>query len=119
MKYLYPRYTREQNKGCKLTEKDLKKIHKLREEGLTLKEIAKELKFKVSATAIWYWCLTPEARKKNIRRRYLLWIKDYDESHKEEKHRKQVKSVLRKYYLMPEFRKYNRQFPRKYNKVKS
>lgn len=51
-KIKFPRYSREQNLACKLTEKDILKIRQLRKSEFTHKEIAEF--FEVSTTLIRY-----------------------------------------------------------------
>lgn len=105
MKIKYPRYTREQSLACKLTDKDIKEIRRLNKLGLTRKEIAKI--FNVSRTLVSYWLLSNEARKARNRRQYLLYDKSRDIK---DKYKRQLRSINRKYRIMPTFRKYKRQW---------
>jgi len=58
----YPKFTREENKRCKLSDSDIASIRKMRAEGHTLKEIA--LEFDVSQGTIHYWLLDDDGREK-------------------------------------------------------
>lgn len=105
-KIKYPRYAREQNLACKLTDEDIKKIKILYNERGWLKVKIAE-KFNVSCSAIGYWLMSDRERKERERRRYLLWGKDRDRKEKQERQRRSKK---RKYRLMVEFRDYTHQF---------
>ena len=63
----FPKYTREENKGCKLTDKQIQEIKERRERGETYADIAKD--YNITEQAVYYWCLDPEVRKqKNIKK---------------------------------------------------
>ncbi len=100
-KIIYPRYTREQDLRCKLTDKDIKEIQVMNKLGVSRKEIAKI--FKVSLGTICLWCLPEEKRKDIYKRNYLRIDK---ERYRERKKKLQIKSLYRKLEIMPEFREY-------------
>lgn len=66
----YPKYTREENKGCKLTDSQINTLQHLRYKGATYKDLGKE--FGLSISNIRYWCLSDEARKEENKKHYLL-----------------------------------------------
>ena len=104
MKIKYPRYTREQNLSCKLSEEDIKSISELHQIGVSLRILA--ILFGVSVPAICYWLLPEEKRKERNRRQYLN-SKPID---KRIKYIIQARSDKRKYQIMPEYREYVKQF---------
>lgn len=72
MKVKYPRYIREQNLSCKLTDEQIKEIPILYYRyGFIQREIAK--KFGVGKTTVQRWLKTPEERKEMDRMTYLLY----------------------------------------------
>lgn len=86
---------------CKLTLKDIRKVRSLAEQGLSQTKIAK--RFNISQGLVGYWLLSDRQRTQRNRRQYLLWETDRD---KEDKKKRQQKSISRKYRIMPEFRRY-------------
>ena len=102
----FPRYTREQNLACKLSNDDIKEIKRLRKLGFLLKDIGKI--FQVSSMAVFYWLLTKQQRKEKQKGAYVLYGKFRD---KEDKRQRDRKSLKRKRKLMPiSFSKYRKQF---------
>lgn len=90
----FPRFTREENRRCKLSDSDIAKIKELHEQGFTLKEIAEQ--FLVSTPAIRYWVISEEEREKYKKNGNKYAKKGvYDR-----------KAVLRKMELHPEISKY-------------
>ena len=102
---IFPKYTRKQNLACKLFCSEIKKIRGLREQGFTLKNLAKI--FRVCQPTICYWLLSLEERKEFRKKQYLLYDRFRD---RKDKQKRQRKSLKRKRVLMPEFYEYNRQF---------
>ena len=100
-KVKYPKYTREQNLSCKLSDYDIKHIKFLKAWGNPVKEIAK--KFNVSQQIIWYWLLSPEKRKERNRKQHLRYERFKD---KKIVHEIQNRSAKRKRDTMPEYREY-------------
>ena len=67
----YPRYSKEQDNRCKLYNKDIKEIRKLYFiEKYTIAKIAPI--YKVSKSAIYYWIISDEQRKKLGKRKRIL-----------------------------------------------
>jgi len=99
----YPKYTREQNKNCKLTEEDIRQIRTLAGQGMKKNAIAKELNMPYNV--IWYWLLPDEKRKAKIRQYYLSTGKQRDIDNREAKHERQNRSRARK-YKTPEYKRY-------------
>ena len=64
----FPRYTREENLKCKLTDEQIKQIRARRKQGDSYQTIAND--YGVSAPAIHYWCISDQARKEIIQKRY-------------------------------------------------
>ena len=101
----YPRYSREQNLACKLSDTDIKEIKRIRKLGLIAKDIAKI--FNVSKEIIYYWLMSIEQRRQRIRRHYLAKDKEKD---RESKKTRQLKSYYRKIKLLPKFSQYLKQY---------
>ncbi len=57
----FPRYTREENKSCKLKDSDILEIKERREKKETYKSIARD--YGVTEQCIAYWCLDEKTRK--------------------------------------------------------
>lgn len=103
----FPKYTRQENKGCKLSDEQIVAARERRKQGETLKAIGKD--FGVTEQAIYYWCLSDEEKeaknkahyqaKKEYQKEYNLSRKDY---HKEYRKRKME--------LHPEYKEYENQF---------
>lgn len=62
----YPRYTREENRNCKLTDKQICAIRIRHDNGDSYSEIAED--YEVTPQAIFYWCISEEERKKRTRK---------------------------------------------------
>lgn len=63
----YPKFTRAESRGCKLTDEQITQIKERRKNGEWYKDIA--LSYGISAQAVYYWCLTDEQRKQqNIKK---------------------------------------------------
>ena len=102
----FPRYSREQSLNCKLSNNDIEEVKRLRELGFLLKDIGK--RFQVNPATILYWLLTPQERKDRNKRMYIVYDRFRE---KEDKRKRQVRSMRRKRKLMPvSFRKYRKQF---------
>lgn len=98
----FPRYTRKENRACKLNDKQICEIRMRRANGEPYTKIAKD--YDVSSRAIWYWCLSDADRKNEIRRRLKYVNKKFD--HRAYRERKKR--------LHPELHKYENQFDNKY-----
>jgi len=99
-KIKYPRYTREQDLRCKLSENNIKRIKPLYKEGSSVNKISKI--FKVSTGTIYYWLMSNVKRRGRCKKQY-LYLKDSGITDEGER---QKKCYIRKYQSIPEFRKY-------------
>jgi len=104
----YPKYTREQNLSCKLSDFDIRMIKGCIKAHWKRYEIA-EL-FNVSEATINYWSMSPEKRKFKNRMYYLNSRFHIDPLVRYER---QSRSVKRKLKLMPKFHEYLLQHSRK------
>jgi len=100
-KVKYPRYTREQNLSCKLSDFDIRVICLMKKGGKLVKDIAEI--FEVSQQTIWYWLLSPEKRKERNRKQHLRYERFKD---KKIVHEIQNRSVKRKREIMPKYIEY-------------
>jgi len=62
----FPRYTRAQNRACKLLDKDIVEINRMKASGWKQTDIA--IKFNITPQAVHYWCLSDKARKNKNKR---------------------------------------------------
>lgn len=105
----YPRYTREQNLSCKLTESQIHIIPALKEEGWTVAKIGEI--YGVSPSTISYWSLSQIERKRRNKLQYSVRIRnDID------KPQRQSKSKKRKWRTSPIFRKWQKAYDKKWRK---
>lgn len=63
----FPKYTREENLACKLTDIQIKEIRAKRKSGLTYPQIAKN--YNITPQAVYYWCLDDGTRKKKNKKK--------------------------------------------------
>ena len=63
---LYPRYTREEDGRCKLTNQGIADIRRLSQAGMTRAELS--CRFGVSKTTIYYWVSEERRRKASSRK---------------------------------------------------
>ena len=103
----FPKYSREENRMCKLTDDDISVVREMRQSGMTYKQIAKE--FNVSAQAIFYWCLSDEKRKQKIKDR-IERLREQGELHSSWTPEEYREYRERKKKLHPELIKYERQW---------
>ena len=61
MKEKFPKYTREENRACKLTDNQISEIQSRREKGEIYSSIARD--YGITPQAVFYWCLSKEVRK--------------------------------------------------------
>lgn len=109
----FPRYTREENLSCKLTDKQIKAIPERRRHGETYKKIA--LDYGVSLQAIVYWCMSEEERK---RKNALPKKKKYSFDHRFYRERKlALHPELKEYELVSRYR-YETEKPAQFKKTK-
>ena len=99
-KIKYPRYTKKQDLRCKLLKEDIKKIKSLKKQGFSVSYLS--CRFRVTEGIIYYWLLSDSERKEKCKKQY-LHCKDSGIIDKGER---QKRCYIRKYQLMPEFRKY-------------
>ena len=100
----YPRYTRDQNLACKLSDKDILNIKSEYSLGnISQRALAK--KYGVAQTVICYW-VNEEYRKKSLERR-----KKYPNQRGSA-----YKTLSRKLKIMPRYREYMREADKKYYK---
>jgi len=110
MKAKYPKFTREQSKACKLSDRQIEDIPRLLKRGETRSEIAK--KYGVTFPCINYWCMSPEERKERNKKSHLKWGKIQT---KEEHSAYSTDIYRRKRKMMPkEIRKYAGQINKAY-----
>lgn len=57
----HPKFTREENRACKLTDKQIDEIKTRRLHGESYPNIAKD--YNITVQAVYYWCLSDEDRK--------------------------------------------------------
>lgn len=99
----HPKYTREENLACKLTDKQIAEIQTRHKKGEFYSVIAKD--YNITPQAIFYWCLDEKTRKERVAARKRVahndpeWFKKYRE---------------RKLSLHPELRAYENQFTYEY-----
>ena len=100
----FPRYTREENRSCKLTDAEIVEIRELRTSGMSYGEIARD--FDMSPSGIYYWCMSDEARKEKNKKLYKnqLFIRPWG---KRKEYRK------RKLRLHPELYDYENEYYKK------
>jgi len=104
MNKLFPRFTREQNRACKLSSEDLIEIREMLDNGESKSSIADY--FGVNWATIHYWSKTDEERKEYSRKVYETKDKKYNSN--PEKLKKERERKRRKKELFPdEFREYN------------
>lgn len=101
----FPRYSRKQNKRCKLTDEQIDEIKEMRKSGLSYSEIARD--YGITAQAVYYWCLEENGRKRIakeqcVRRKISGYIRPNEFNYKEYRQRK-IK-------LIPEYKDYENQF---------
>ena len=119
----YPRYTKEENKSCKLTQEQINEIQELYVPKIFwMRKVAKEMNLPFSTVR--YWCLSDEQRKEfNIMKsKYNKPInkedvKMYNEDRKQRKWKKFTDyiSQLKKDYLeKPWVRKHKSEYMKKY-----
>lgn len=65
---IFPRYTREENRNCKLTDKQICAIRIRHDNGESYPEIAED--YEITPQAIFYWCMSEEDRKERQRNNY-------------------------------------------------
>jgi hypothetical protein len=99
MKPKYPRYTREQNRACKLSDEQIQSIPGLVSDGYSLAHIARM--YGVGSGAIKYWLMTPEERKEKHRQNRLKYG-NCNKKTKEEKAEIWRETKKRKKELYPE-----------------
>ena len=63
----YPRYTREENLSCKLSDDDIKEIRRRRQDGESCRTIAED--FPVSIGTVWNWGLDEKSRIEILEKR--------------------------------------------------
>jgi len=102
----YPRYTREENLACKLTDTQILEAQNLHKEGISYKKIAKL--YEVSKGCIIYWCWPEEIRKERgkiqrERKNPTPYSPSYNKKIKERKKR-----------ICPEFFEYKRESDKNY-----
>ena len=102
LKIKFPRYTREENRACKLSDAQILEIQKRRKRGETKEEIADD--YDVTASAIYYWCLSPERRGELIRNQKRKKMSD----EYKKKYAKEYRQ--RKFKTHPEYVEYEKQF---------
>ena len=75
MKEKFPKYTREENRACKLTDNQISEIQSRREKGEIYSSIARD--YGITPQAVFYWCLSKEVRKGSVclRRFPASWAK--------------------------------------------
>jgi len=66
----FPKFTREENLNCKLSDKQIEGINKMRLAGFSYRVIATE--YEVAVGTAYYWCLTETERKFRNRRQVIL-----------------------------------------------
>lgn len=96
----YPRYTRQQDLRCKLTDKDIAEIRKLHSSGMNYSEISRV--FNVSQRTIMMWCISDEERKRKQRDRDIRYGVYGDNLQRAKE------SIHRKYQIMQSYRQYVR-----------
>ena len=101
----YPRYSKKLNLACKLSEKDIRKIQKLRRQGKLYREISNQ--FSITPSGARYWCVSEEERKKRNKKHYLRTDRFRNKAKKRDR---QKKSINRKYATMLEYREYRRKY---------
>jgi hypothetical protein len=105
MKQKFPRFTREENRSCKLSDKQILEIQKRRKAGETKEEIAVD--YNITPTAVYYWCLSPNKRAELIRNQHKRKQKKMSEEEKK-KYYKEYRQ--RKLKTHPELVEYEKQF---------
>ena len=108
----YPKYTRDQDLRYKLTFEDIKNIKLLFRKKILIKKIAK--KYNVCYQTINYWLLSKNKRIE-FRKKLNIYHINY-KANLEKKHKYQLKSVKRKFEIMPEFKQYHKELMQKYRK---
>ena len=102
----YPKFTREQNKSCRLSDKDILEIRKLYRFGYPVTRLVE--KFRVTKCTIRRWILTPRRRKKKDRENYLKYGKSKRSKLEVNETMAKVRERKKELYL-EEIIKYNRQ----------
>ncbi len=91
----FPKYSREENRACKLLDAEIKEIQWRGRSGESYKELAEY--YGVSRTTIYYWCLSDERRAEyGKKRREATTPRPYDPAWYKEyrKRKKEVKPEL-------------------------
>jgi len=113
MKIKFPKYNREQNLVCKLTDKNIIVIIKLYRQGWTIRDIAE--KYDVCSKSIRYWLMTKKQRQLHNQLDSLKYPRHFT---KQEKNACSLRAIKRKQKVMPsKFNKYTA-FINKKNQLK-
>ncbi|MDZ4286194.1 MAG: hypothetical protein U1A23_04645 [Candidatus Sungbacteria bacterium] len=108
----FPRYTRDENLKCKLTDIQIKEIKERRERGESYTSIASE--YDITPQTVYYWCLS-EAKRKEKNHAHYESTKErgirYENPNYHKKYR-QRKKVLR-----PEFSDYELFSSKRYRQI--
>lgn len=107
----FPRYTREENRACKLTDNQIEEIKIRHQKGESYPEIAKD--YNVTPQTIFYWCLDEKERKRRQKERQQQ-VRDTGYLPPNEFNFEEYKK--RKKELHPEFVEYENQFTHDYKK---
>ena len=101
----YPKYTREENLACKLSDKQISEIQIRKKNGESYKQIA--ISYNVTQQTVYYWCLDEEERKRRTALRKVVSHNDPDKAREWRE---------RKMELRPEYKGYENQFDYEYKK---
>lgn len=122
-KIIYPRYTREQNLCCKLSDEDIKELKEMGEMGYTRSEIA--IAFNIDNNTAKYWLMTDEDRKQRLKHKYLLrkergyfYKKTILQQRKNNKRKELLFPIVKKYRIEKalDFKKNNKELVKQYNR---
>ena len=108
----FPKYSREENLACKLTDDNIRSIRRLRKQGESYYEIAKH--FSVSPQTIYYWCIDEAKRHAIIQKQIERKGKEYMRARNLEQRDWFKEYRARKKKLHPELTEYERSFDYKH-----
>lgn len=100
----HPKFTREENRACKLNDEQIEQVQMLRKQGRSYQNIADQ--FNMSLQGIRWWCLTEDQRKEITKNRKRQ--PNHNEQYDFKEYRK------RKLELHPELKQYENQFTNEY-----
>ncbi len=105
----FPKYTREENLACKLSDEQITEARERRKTGESYPSIAQD--FKVTPQAIFYWCLSDYERKKRTRERQQLERRNEFDYRKYRERKKKLHPELVEYEVKSTLR-YMKQNPK-------